>query len=501
MSSSSSSSSSSSDESPRNLLERKNHTVSNSSSGSGDSDSEDSFPQKSPATLKRKHHEGSESEDDNEEDSGSSSGNYEPEANDGQGAAADVSVLSHKEQRRQKKKAKLDANLKNAKSNGKLTDDKQQHHKRQNSVWVGNLSFKTTPSSLKSFFEVAGEVTRVHMPMKAPPAVPAGRPGTGAKGENRGFAYVDFTTPEAKVIAISMSEKNLDGRRLLIKDGGDFAGRPAPPGVSTATTGTDTNGSGRAIASLGKMARKILAAQKQPPAPTLFLGNLGFETTEASIRELIVAHVSKIKAKKMAHGDDSDDAGEAEGTGEKKDHEKRKDAGIRKIRLGTFEDSGNCKGFAFVDFLTIEGATAALINPRNHLLDGRKLVVEYASADAVRRGGGGPRPPPGRGQPRRGGSHSGRGTRADPAAIQGGRVPSSKVHEEETEQEAGGDTAEMELPNRTRDGRAVGFSTFGGRGGKGERPRHRAKPGAALALAQREKVAIVPSEGTRLKFT
>ena len=33
------------------------------------------------------------------------------------------------------------------------------------------------------------------------------------------FAYVDFETPEAKVKAIAMSEKNLDGRRLLIKDG------------------------------------------------------------------------------------------------------------------------------------------------------------------------------------------------------------------------------------------------------------------------------------------
>jgi hypothetical protein len=30
----------------------------------------------------------------------------------------------------------------------------------------------------------------------------------------------------------------------------------------------------------------------------------------------------------------------------------------------------------------------ALVNPRNHRLNGRDLVVEYASPDAVRRGGG-----------------------------------------------------------------------------------------------------------------
>lgn len=33
------------------------------------------------------------------------------------------------------------------------------------------------------------------------------------------FAYVDFATPDAKITAITLSERNLEGRRLLIKDG------------------------------------------------------------------------------------------------------------------------------------------------------------------------------------------------------------------------------------------------------------------------------------------
>lgn len=33
------------------------------------------------------------------------------------------------------------------------------------------------------------------------------------------FAYVDFATPDAKLTAITLSERNLEGRRLLIKDG------------------------------------------------------------------------------------------------------------------------------------------------------------------------------------------------------------------------------------------------------------------------------------------
>ena len=41
--------------------------------------------------------------------------------------------------------------------------------------------------------------------------------------------------------------------------------------------------------------------------------------------------------------------------------------------------------------MTTEHATTALTNPKNFFLNGRKLVVEYASPEAVRRGGGGPR--------------------------------------------------------------------------------------------------------------
>jgi RNA recognition motif-containing protein len=74
-----------------------------------------------------------------------------------------------------------------------------------------------------------------------------------------------------------------------------------------------------------------LRIQKQPAAPTLFLGNLGFETTEKSIRELFEAHRG---LKKIKEPEDE----------EEKDEAKVADKWIRKIRMGTFEDSGNCKG-------------------------------------------------------------------------------------------------------------------------------------------------------------
>lgn len=161
---------------------------------------------------------------------------------------------------------------------------------------------------------------------------------------------MDFATPDAKTVAITLSENPLDGRRLLIKDGelltrsgnnavfynnaagGDFTGRPS--------TSTQTDGDNEAKEKLtghSKTAQKILASQKQPAGPTLFFGNLGFETTEQSIREMLNAHRSKPSVA-------TNNAEEAEATGE------RKGGWIRKIRLGTFEDSGKCKGYSFPHF-------------------------------------------------------------------------------------------------------------------------------------------------------
>ena len=156
--------------------------------------------------------------------------------------AEDVPVLSHAERRRQKKEAKLAASLQaDADAEGapvkkrKLKDGSAKtvdSSMRQNSVWVGNMSFKTQQEDLRRFFSDVDGITRVNMPTKAPA-------GPGMKPENRGcvslslwyicalltlycrFAYVDFATVEAKTAAIALSEKPLLGRKLLIKDGTD----------------------------------------------------------------------------------------------------------------------------------------------------------------------------------------------------------------------------------------------------------------------------------------
>lgn len=149
--------------------------------------------------------------------------------------AADAPVLSHAEIRRQKRKEQKTATDESAPKRRKLQDGTAvpvASTKRQNSVWVGNMSFTTTQEDLRKFFEGVGEITRVNIPTKV-------SAGQGRKSENRGlvlfhtlflpgliapcvnqrFAYVDFATPEAKTAAIAKSEMPLIGRKLLIKDG------------------------------------------------------------------------------------------------------------------------------------------------------------------------------------------------------------------------------------------------------------------------------------------
>lgn len=111
------------------------------------------------------------------------------------------------------------------------------------------------------------------------------------------------------------------------------------------------------------------------------------------------AWAPKRKTDDAADSSSSDDEGEAAPADEAKKAPFVKGAGIRKIRMGTFQDTGKCKGcvaglttaltiyrWAFIDFLSPDQATASLLNARNHSLHGRELTVEYASLDAVRRG-------------------------------------------------------------------------------------------------------------------
>lgn len=173
-------------------------------------------------------------------------------------------------------------------------------------VWIGNLPFGATPETLRTWLieganlEV-NEIARVNMP--APTAAAPYR--NGMKPLNKGFAYVDFNTREAASAVIALSDTNMHGRKVLIKDSENFEGRPEKDSAA------------------GTTEQKLWG--DKPPSHRVFVGNLSFETTEDNLRYLYGR------------------CGE-----------------ITNVHMATFEDSGKSKGFAWVTFADIEAATAAV---------------------------------------------------------------------------------------------------------------------------------------------
>ncbi|KAI9694741.1 MAG: hypothetical protein M1822_000357 [Bathelium mastoideum] len=187
-------------------------------------------------------------------------------------------------------------------------------------VWIGNLPFTCTPSSLRAYLTTAfpsipdATISRIHMPAPPPSAAP-----TATKPLNKGFAYVDFTTAEAQKAAIALSETQMGGRRLLIKSSNDFHGRPDR---STDAAG-DGDGDGSKTA---KIARGLAEGRGgHPPSRRVFVGNLGYDMTVDDVRHNFAP------------------CGE-----------------ILDVHAATFEDSGRSKGYAWVTFETVEAAEAAV---------------------------------------------------------------------------------------------------------------------------------------------
>ncbi|GAA5866585.1 hypothetical protein JCM8547_005467 [Rhodosporidiobolus lusitaniae] len=459
-------------------------------------------------------------------------------------------------------------------------------------IWVGNMNYATHPRELLAWFAERGlkEVTRINMPS-----------GKRSHENNRGFAYLDFPSETDVTIAVGLSEQHLDGRKLLIKSSVDYTGRPAPSTSSAPVPASETDpstlpplhpsaldpaaptpapaapGAAAVPQTLNRTARKILDKQRNPAGPTLFIGNLGFETTVEDVRDMFERSHKRAaewapkekgkkgetsgkkpgKGKEKAENEDekaeegeketeevdtdrdddsSDSEEEEDGEKENEDGEKEekkkggkrdkkekggqldlsqaKDAGIRKVRLGTFEDSGKCKGWCFVDFHLPAQSTRALLNLGNHSLNGRKLNVEYASAEAVRRGGLGTRAASkANGRAKREGGEQGAGgrgpkrQRGEEGGKRGGEWDDNAVRDFARSGDAGRDDGRNgdgfytgPPPARGGNKGARGDSGWDRKKGGAAKEGVRLKSGAALAIAQRASEAIVQSTGRKMTF-
>lgn len=201
---------------------------------------------------------------------------------------------------------------------GEPKEDYNPNKRSLHGIWIGNLPFSCDKAALRTFLLEQGgiiepEITRVHMP--APPNTDAKRM---LKPQNKGFAYVDFTTRDVVERAIALSEKLILGRRCLIKDARSFEGRPEkkaePADGAAAVAGAPVS------KTMG-----FLAENQKPPSKRVFVGNLGFDVTKEDLEQ----HYGQ--------------AGE-----------------IEDVHMATFEDTGKCKGFAWVRFVELEAAESAV---------------------------------------------------------------------------------------------------------------------------------------------
>ncbi|KAK0636324.1 hypothetical protein B0T17DRAFT_463109, partial [Bombardia bombarda] len=198
---------------------------------------------------------------------------------------------------------------------GKSEDAKKKKERSPYGVWIGNLRFTVTKKELREWFvensggSITDEmITRVHMPMTKP--VNGGPKKTTP--ENRGFAYVDFATLDANVAAIALSETEWYRRKVLIKDSKSYEGRPDKVEVDAKA---DEEGAD------GAKGTEV----KKNPSTKVFVGNLSFTTTEDDLH----AHFEKCGK-------------------------------IRWIKVATFEDTGKCKGYGWVNFEEAEAAEWAV---------------------------------------------------------------------------------------------------------------------------------------------
>lgn len=369
-----------------------------------------------------------------------------------------------KKQKRLLKKGKLDL-VKLAKKNPapkpelspedqeKADEEAKKSKKSEFGVWIGNLSFDTTREDLIRFIvgktaqyptpEESSEddglvkieeedISRVNIPKK--------------ENKIKGFAYVDFPTLKHVLTVVALSESQLNGRKLLIKNANSFEGRPE------------------------KDASAPLS--KNPPSRILFVGNLSFDTSQDNLEEHF-RHCGEIV----------------------------------KIRMATFEDSGKCKGFAFIDFKDEQGPTTALKSKLTKKMINRPLRLEFGEDRSKR-------------NPHQRKREVGEDGEERPFNISGDRserFDRSERPERSERFERPERSERFERPERTerfeRPERTERFERSETSAPKHSKPfqkrpfrendqasNKRLKSSVALATAQRASAAIVPSSGKKIKF-
>ncbi|KAL8696498.1 MAG: hypothetical protein Q9201_007629 [Fulgogasparrea decipioides] len=226
-------------------------------------------------------------------------------------------------------------------------------------LFVGNLSWNVDEDWLVREFEKFGELKGVRIMTDKE----SGR-SRGPSNEDIRFGYVEYVNAADGVKAhAAMTAAIIDGRTINLdfstprkeKPSGDYQER--------------SNKYGDLI---------------NPPSTTIFCANLAFGATQDDVSDAFGEH-----------------------------------AEIKAVRIPTDAGTGQMKGFAYVEFNSIEDATTAFEAMKGKSINGRSIRLDYATSGGS--GGGRGRGRGGFNRGERGGDHGGRGGRGRGGFDRGGR--------------------------------------------------------------------------------
>ncbi|KAJ9123922.1 hypothetical protein QFC22_000713 [Naganishia vaughanmartiniae] len=154
------------------------------------------------------------------------------------------------------------------------------------------------------------------------------------KNRSRGFGYIEFANLEAAAKAIELNGKEIDGR---------------PVNINYASARPQAQNTEKRAQQFGD--------KQNPPCTTLWVGNMAFSSNEDSLYNAFGEY-----------------------------------GAVQSVRMPTDRETGAPKGFAYVQFETVESAQAALDAWKGQELDGRALRLDFAPPrDNDGAGGGGGR--------------------------------------------------------------------------------------------------------------
>ncbi|MCO5556261.1 hypothetical protein L7F22_009807 [Adiantum nelumboides] len=196
-------------------------------------------------------------------------------------------------------------------------------------VFVKNLAWGVDEDILQEFFEGVGEVQEVRL-------------ARNEDGRSRGFGHVDFISPEAAKKACEKSGEMLEGRDVFVELARERLFSPGSEGkrdFNSPRGGGFSGGRG----------------QRSSSDITAFVKGFNKFQDEDSIRNSLTEFFGE--------------------------------CGVQNIRLPTDRETGDIKGFAYVDFSDRDGLAKA-IDCSGSDLDGRSVFIEEAGGGGPSSGGG-----------------------------------------------------------------------------------------------------------------